>query len=124
MNKTYIPAVISLGLLSILNYFASLHHWYVRYHGLDILMHILGGIGLAFAINWIITTIAPRYSPTFWYIILLTFLAGVAWEAMEAVNDIAGAPVGTAAYYLDTAKDIVNDTLGAIIAAFFLRKIK
>lgn len=122
MNKTYIPTIIVLLSLSILHFLASEKHWYYQYHGFDIFMHILGGIGLALAIYWILATLFKTSTPSFWTIVALTFLAGVAWEVMECIYDIAGAPLGTMAYYVDTAKDICNDTLGAIIAYFFLER--
>ena len=122
MNKTYIPAVISVILLAALHSIASSLHWYVHYHGFDIFMHILGGMALGFSIYWILTTLFPRHAPSFWYIILFTFIAGVLWETFEAYYNIAGAPVGSLPYYLDTAKDLINDTLGAIITAKFLKK--
>ncbi len=122
MNKTYIPALLSVILLAWLHSMASAGHWYVRYPGFDILMHILGGMGLAFSVYWILRTFFPRYRCSFWHIILVTFIAGAMWEVFEAINNIAGAPVGTPRYYLDLAKDLVNDTLGAIVAAYFLRK--
>lgn len=122
MNKAYIPALLSALLLAILHFSASAWHWYVRYPGFDILMHILGGIALAFSIYWLIATCAPKYIPTFWWIVSITFLAGFAWEIMETVNDIAGAPVGTLRYYIDTIKDLCDDTIGALIAAYFIKK--
>lgn len=122
MNKTYIPALVVLVILSGLHFAASAGGWYVRFHGFDILMHIIGGMGLAFAMYWMIVTFLPKYLPTFWHILLLTFLAGVAWELFEAVNGIAGAPVGTTAYYIDTIKDLVDDTLGAIVAALYISR--
>lgn len=122
MNKTYIHALVSTSALAILHFFASDGHWYVRYPGFDILMHILGGLALAFSIFWIIKTFLPKYEPNFWSLIVLTLALGFAWEAMETMYDIAGAPVGTTKYYWDSAKDLVNDMLGAIIAAFLLKK--
>ncbi len=123
MNKIYIPTLFALALLAGLHFMAMDGSWYVRYPGLDIFMHILGGIGLALSFYWIFTTLFPRYSsPSFWHLIFWTFVAGVAWEVFEAMNSIAGAPVGTTKYYWDTAKDLVNDTLGAIVATYFLKK--
>ena len=122
MNKTYIPALISVSLLAGIHFVAGPGHWYYRYPGFDIPMHILGGMGIAFSVYWFITTFFPKYKQSFWSIIFFTLLAGICWELFEAINDIAGAPVGTPKYYLDLTKDVVNDTLGAIIAAWFLRK--
>lgn len=126
MNKTYIPTLIVLVVLAMLHKVASAGHWYIRYQGFDILMHIIGGVGLALATYWILVTFFSTYfkagKPMFWTLMAFTFALGVAWEAMEAIYGISGAPLGTEKYYLDTAKDLVNDTLGAIIAAFFIEK--
>ncbi len=122
MNKTYIPALAAVSLLAILHFIATEYHLYTRYPGYDIMMHVLGGLGIAFAVYWTLVTFVPRYAVSFWTIVVWTFIAGFAWEAMETMYNIAGAPVGTRAYYIDSVKDLVNDTLGAIIAAFFLRK--
>ncbi len=126
MNKTYIPTLISVAFLAILHELASNGHWYVRYPGFDIFMHILGGVGLALATYWILVTFFKKYfkagKPMFWTLIGFTFLLGAGWEVMEAMYEIAGAPVGTSQYYFDVIKDLVNDTLGAIIAAYFIEK--
>lgn len=122
MNKTYIPALITTLLLSVLHRTASENHWYVRYYGVDVLMHILGGAALALAIYWILITCIPQWNLTFSKIVLLTLIAGVGWEFLEALNGIAGAPVGTLKYYIDTTKDFFSDAIGAVIAGYFLKK--
>lgn len=126
MNKTYIPTLIVLAALSIFHKIASEGHWYVRFPGFDIFMHILGGVGLALSTYWILVTFFSNYfragHPMFWTLMGFTVLLGIGWEAMEAFYNIAGAPVGTYAYYLDSSKDLVNDTLGAIIAAYFIER--
>jgi hypothetical protein len=126
MNKTYIPAVLVLVVLLTLHKFAIAGHWYIRYAGFDILMHILGGVGLALSTYWILVTFFSKYFkagyPMFWTLMGFTFLLGVAWEGMEGLYDIASAPVGTSKYYFDSFKDLVNDMLGAIIAAYFIER--
>jgi uncharacterized membrane protein YoaK (UPF0700 family) len=122
MNKTYIPTLIILLIIAVTHKIAADYHLYVRYYGVDVIMHILGGAGLALAIYWILVTFLPRFTPSFWTIILLSFGAGIAWEILEGVYDIAGAPLGTLRYYVDTAKDLSNDMLGAIIAALCIKK--
>jgi VanZ family protein len=50
---------------------------------------------------------------------------GLAWEVFESVYGIAGAEVGTFDYYVDSIKDLINDSVGAIIgiviASFFYK---
>ncbi len=126
MNKTYIPALLAVILLAVLHHFASDGHWYIRFPGFDIIMHILGGVGLALTTYWILVTFFKRRfkagHPLFWTLIGFTFLLGLGWEVMEGIYGIAGAPVGTPPYYFDSFKDLVNDTLGAIIAAYFIER--
>ncbi len=120
MNKIYIPAIASLLLLLLIHNIASQNHLYVRWYGLDVFMHILGGIGLALAIYWTSTTFFKSQPTTFLSIILMTFLAGTIWELIELHYNIAGAPIGTLRYYVDSVKDLLNDTLGAIFVGYFL----
>jgi hypothetical protein len=120
MNKVYIPALITTLLMAGLHSMASEWHWYVRFPGFDIFMHLLGGAALALAVYWSFVTFFPKYPVSFWMVVRYAFLLGIAWEVMEAMHDITGAPVGTAPYYFDTLKDLVNDTLGAIIAMYFV----
>lgn len=122
MNKAYIPTLIILILMAVLHYFASIHHFYIRFYGFDIFMHILGGAGLACAIYWILVTFFPGHALSFFKLVILTVIAGIIWEGIETANDIAGAPVGTLAYYVDTVKDLFDDLLGALIAVYFLKK--
>lgn len=122
MTKTYIPAFVVAVLLASFHFIATEGQWYVRYPGFDIFMHLLGGAAIALAVYCILRTFCPSLTPSFWKIVGLTFVAGVAWEAFETLYDIAGAPVGTHAYYIDSMKDLVNDTIGAAIASYFLKK--
>jgi hypothetical protein len=122
MKKSSLPTLIILAVMYTIHKLALNDHWYVRYTGLDIFMHILGGAAIALSINLALALFFPRFNSTFWTLMLFTFAAGLFWEFFEGINGIAGDEVGTTGYYLDTAKDLVNDMLGAIIAAFFLKK--
>src|SRR3989344_1178730 len=116
MNKTYIPALIFITLLSVLHFIASELHFYTTVMWFDEMMHILGGMGLAFFLYWLNVTFIKSQKISFSVIIFFTFLLGLSWEVWETYYDIAGAPVGTNAYYIDTIKDLFNDIIGAIIA--------
>ncbi len=122
MNRTYIPTLIILAIFAILHYVGGSNHWYYRFPGFDIIMHILGGIGLAFSIYWILSTFFKSVNTSFLIIVILTVVAGIIWEWMEYEYDIAGGILGTTAYYVDTIKDLCSDTLGAIIAFIFIKK--
>ncbi len=122
MHKTYIPALLLVSLLAVLHFIASKYSLYVRYPGYDIGMHILGGAGIALSVYATLIVFFRFPRPSFWAVVIIVFITGFAWEAFEAYYDIAGAPVGTPAYYFDALKDLFNDTFGAVIACFFLKR--
>lgn len=124
MNKTYIPAIIILAIVFILHYIGIDNHLYIRFPGYDIMMHILGGAGIAFSLFWFIKTWKSDFDSkkTFLIVLLGTIFLGLLWEVLEGVYDITGAPLWTDKYWIDTIKDIINDTLGMLIAYFLIRK--
>ena len=67
-------------------------------------------------------TFFEEVHPSLARIMIITFIAGFAWETFETMNDIAGAPLGTHDYYIDSVKDLYDDVIGGFIACFFLRK--
>lgn len=126
MNKAYIPTLIILVLLFILHYCGNNFYFYVRYPGFDVLMHVLGGVAIALSLYWFQVTFLKNtfFGRNLWTIIFLTLIAGFAWEWFEAYYDIAGAKVGTHAYSIDAAKDLIDDTFGALIVYFVLLRKK
>lgn len=126
MNKAYIPTLIVLVLLFILHYFGNNFYLYVRYPGYDVLMHVLGGVALALSFYWFAVTFLRDtfWGRNLWTIIFLTLVAGFAWEWFEAYNHISGGVPGTEAYSIDTAKDLINDTFGALVVYFVVMKTK
>lgn len=93
---------------------AVAHHWYVAFPPFDTFMHFLGGLCIALSIQYVIK------KPT--YIIPLTFLVGIGWEVLELYFDIAGHPFGTLRYNINSTKDLIMDTLGAVLVYFIVRK--
>lgn len=124
MNKTYIPAVFVLAFLAISHYFGSKYYLYLKISWYDIVMHMIGGMGMALAFYWFVSTFFKNVDIDrhLWIIILVGFVGGLSWEAFESYFNIAGAPVGTLRYYIDTTKDLINDILGSIIIYFSLKK--
>lgn len=92
--------------------------FYFQYDWYDVMMHIMGGITLGFLGFQV--AISHRHIREFSWkkVILAVFLIGLAWEIFEAIFNIAGAPLGTSAYYVDTVKDLFNDCLGAGFAVY------
>jgi hypothetical protein len=90
------------------------------------MMHILGGIGIALSLFWFFKTLNKGVADKDIYtkVVIFTVVAGLIWEGIETYYNIAGAPVGTIAYYVDTIKDLIDDTLGSFIALFLLKIFK
>ena len=107
--KYKIPLItlFSLVLLYVLHVSAIDDYWYLYYPYFDIPMHILGGVCLALSAFFILKDSK--------HIIILTIIGGISWEIFEVYFNIAGYPVSSILYKMDTAKDIANDTLGAVL---------
>jgi len=91
----------------------------------DIYLHIGGGFGIYLLVRAVLKSWKPGLENTAkgrWLILLGVLVVGLIWEGYEWYFDIAGAPVGTAAYYVDLVKDLINDLLGGVIALYLTRK--
>lgn len=126
MNKTFIPAILVLVLLYTLHISGSVYGFYNNIWWYDVMMHILGGIGIGLSVFWFLKSIKKNSSNKniFINVIVFTFIAGLLWEGMEAYYGIASAPFGTYDYYFDTIKDLIDDTVGALLVVYILNKIK
>ena len=119
----FVSLVFALGLFGLyevaLEYgFLMLLWWY------DIPMHIVGGVTLGFLALWFFSAFEERTPFRFPFSIssltlVAVFIGGVSWEIFEYHFELIGNPVFS--YPVDTAKDLVMDTLGALISlwAFF-----
>ena len=90
--------------------------YYFIYSWYDIMMHILGGLTIGLLAYQVAKSHLKPAQFSAKKIVIAVFLIGLAWEIFEAIFDIAGAPVGTKAYYIDTVKDLMDDCIGAILA--------
>jgi hypothetical protein len=116
--RTYFLGFLAVFLLFVGNQ-AGIHwHLYDAIWSYDIFMHILGGLGIGLSIAAFLEMHTPGIADKRRIVMYGVILAGVLWELFEAHYNIAGAPVGTKAYYIDTAKDLIDDALGGFIAAF------
>lgn len=81
-------------------------------------MHILGGVMAGFYSASVLRFCSVKERVV--YILTGVLIVGVAWELLELYFkvDVLGFK-----YWKDTAKDIVNDTIGGIIAIYIWRKI-
>jgi hypothetical protein len=82
----------------------------------DIFMHILGGFSIGFSVAAAMELHGGRIGWRRTLILAVVLAAGIAWEIFEAYYDIAGAPFGTHAYWIDTVKDLIDDFIGGLLA--------
>jgi hypothetical protein len=132
--KTYLFALITVVLLFVGHIIGGEYNLYRHLHGYDIFMHILGGLGIGFSITAVLGScidffelkkrdaLRMQLHHNYWIIIVLVFIGGFLWELFEAYYNIAGAPVGTKAYYIDTLKDLVDDMIGGCVAVYVWRR--
>ncbi len=128
--QKYFPATYLLSLIlliAILNGAAVYWHLYFHIWWLDIPMHLLGGLWVGlFGLSWYYRSRLPKTKDTtplfvVVFAVALTMTVGLAWELFElsAQTFIERADVHDLG---DTLADLVNDTLGALTAAYiFIR---
>ncbi len=109
--KTYLSALVALIILFVAHTLGNSLDLYTHITGYDIPMHILGGIGIGFAIIAVLRSCGFNIDKRYWIAIVFVFIGGVLWELFEAYYDIAGSSI-------DTIKDLFDDTLGGLIAVY------
>ena len=105
---------------------ASIFDLYWRLWWLDIPAHLLGGVFVGLLAVWLLFFSgylpfrAPSRRALFSSAILGAVAIGAGWEVFERMLGLVANPFFE--YAFDTAKDILMDTLGGFIAAFFLAR--
>lgn len=107
----FLLALVTCTILAGVNYVAVQNYWFWTYRWLDTPMHLLGGFALASLLVAFLFHFRPYH-----------FLAGmvivaVGWEVFEYALGLPQ-PVN---YVLDTAHDLLNDTVGASVAYLLAR---
>lgn len=97
--------------------FALYWHWW----WLDIIMHYLGGVFVAFLFLWSYLSMFQKL-PKRLVILGVVVLVGILWEVYEYV--MGATDVYFESYRLDTAMDMFFDILGAITVAYLVLKQK
>lgn len=120
LMKRYIASLVILILVFIGQSTALNNQFIFRLPVFHLVMHIGAGFGIALLISALMSSFRLRLRAKKSAIILGTFLVGLIWEAFEAYFNITGFRFGTAAYFLDTSKDLLNDAIGGSIAAFLV----
>jgi hypothetical protein len=112
---SYVYALIALlGVL--VAHILGVHGLYTYIYPYDVFMHLFGGFGIGLFVYALASSFGPSRAIR-WFIVASVIMAGIAWEIFEVQYGVTGHPFGSTLYYIDTAKDLVNDTIGGIIAA-------
>jgi hypothetical protein len=124
-NRAYIPAIIFFAIALFMHYAGI--HWklYTIYTWYDDPLHFMSGLSLGFTFYWILSEFKAFHNVPkrhLWAIVGLTLVCAVFWECYEAAYDLAGYPVGSLAYVVDTAKDIINGVVGSIAALIVIHE--
>jgi hypothetical protein len=81
-------------------------------------MHILGGI-MAGLFTFVFLQIA-KLSESTRNLVMGVLIVGVGWELLELFYRVDEL---TNWYWIDTAKDLINDTIGGLVAIYIWKKI-
>jgi xanthine/uracil permease len=121
-----IPYIISLALLivTLVAHLVGLDSLYYKIPQYDIFMHILGGVGIGFFVYGLMQTFHIRLHNKFTTVVLGTLALAFVWELIEIYYNIAGYPLWTKPYYIDTVKDLIDGCIGGTVAFLFARKLK
>ena len=112
--KNYLYALFLAIIFLSVHLLAIKFSWYALFAGnFDVIMHIIGGFTIGMFIYALVVSFKPDLVHKKCFIIGTVFLVGLIWEIFEAYYDIAGYPVGTKLYFIDTAKDLIDDIIGA-----------
>jgi hypothetical protein len=112
-----------LLLIFVLHLYGMQENLYIKFWFYDIIMHVLGGVGIAMSVYSVALFFDLAYiKQRMWTIILLTFIAGLAWEYFEIFFNLTGSELWSKPYYIDTVKDLFDDTLGAVIVCTIINK--
>ena len=118
--KIYIFALVVLTAV-LLAHLLGINGLYFQYSFYDIFMHILGGVGIGLFITAFVKSNFSHFTNALHVrrnIVIGVFLVGIVWELFEIYFNIAGAPLWTKAYYIDTVKDLIDDMIGGAIVAW------
>lgn len=116
----YIVALFGTIVVFIAHYIGLLGA-YGSVYGYDNLVHFLGGVSIGFCII-LFTKIFPRFVifRRLGMLLIGVIIIGILWEVFEYIADIAVMP--GQAYWPDTIKDLILDTIGGVGAWFIARK--
>ncbi len=122
-NQLIIRALLLVLVIFILNTLAMYFYWYVSIPWLDIPMHFLGGVFIAFVMGAVFfkKTLSFSFSKKLLVILSGVLVLGIVWELFEfSVFTVVkfvepNSPI-------DTATDLVLDLVGGIVGVYFVSR--
>jgi hypothetical protein len=115
--RFYLALLFAAGIICV-HMLAFNLYLYWTYKWVDIPMHILGGIMAGF-----FTLISLQYfslKETLLYTLMGLLAVGIGWELLEVFYRVNVLSFG---YWIDTAKDLIDDTIGGLISIYIWKKI-
>ncbi|MDQ5912229.1 MAG: hypothetical protein QG568_444 [Patescibacteria group bacterium] len=91
---------------------------YWTYRWVDIPMHILGGI-MAGLFTFVFLRIT-RLPESIKNLLIGVMIVGVGWEVLELLYKVDAL---STRYWIDTIKDLIDDTIGGFISIYIWKKI-
>jgi hypothetical protein len=125
-QKPFPFSLIILAVLIILHSVGSAYSLYWQFPWYDVLVHTMSGLWIALLILWLASVFSQINSlkeykvKSFLIAFLSAVLVGVVWELIENYYQLAF--IRDAGYGLNTALDIVNDSIGGILAYLYFIK--
>ena|SRR3989344_5712710 len=92
-------------------------YWYFPW--LDLFVHLFGGMWAALIVTWLMRLF--KREPTLISLLVAVILIGIAWEIFEVA---IGMTYYEENFVLDTALDLLMDTMGGIIGYFIAPRLK
>jgi hypothetical protein len=127
-QKPFPFSLLVLAILIALHAFGSHYSLYWAYSWFDVLVHIVSGLWVALLILWLasvfgqINSLKEYKTKSFLIALISAVLFGVVWEILENLAQLAS--VGQNGYSLNTALDLLNGALGAVLAYLYFVKRK
>ena len=127
-QKPFPFSLIVLVILFSLHSLGSYFSWYWFYPGYDILVHVFAGLWIALILLWLTSVFGHLNSlkeykiRSFFIALISAILFGIIWELLENYFQITSTEA--AGYGINTALDILGDTLGGILAFLYFIKRK
>ncbi len=120
---TYLWALIILAIV-LVAHLLGLTGLYVTFFWYDIMMHILGGVGIGLFVTAIIKLHGREIINKHRVIICSVIIVGMGWELFEIYFRLTGYPLWSKMYYIDTVKDLIDDTIGALVVVYLINMSK